>query len=77
MACLFLLAAAARKKRGMVFLGIALCGVILAGTSCSSSNGGGAPSGNPGTTVGTYTITVTATPSAGAAQPTPITIIVK
>ena len=75
LACLFLLGIAGQKRRGMVLLGMALCAVILVGTSCSGGNsGGGTLPTNPGTTVGSYTITVTSTPSGGAAQPTPITI---
>lgn len=77
MACLFLLGIAGRKRRGMVVLAMALCAVIFVGTSCSSNNGGGTVPTNPGTTVGTYTITVTATPSGGTSQQSPITINVQ
>jgi hypothetical protein len=77
MAFLYLLAAASGKRRGMVLLAMSLCAVIFVGTSCSGGNGGGSGSVNPGTTIGSYTITVTAMPSAGAAQTSPITINVQ
>jgi hypothetical protein len=73
-ACLFLLGISAQKRRSLVLLGMLIFAVLAVGTSCGSAyNGSGG--GNPGTTLGTYTITVTATPQSGAAQTT--TIMVK
>jgi hypothetical protein len=72
-ACFFLLGISAQKRRGVVLLAILIFAVMAVGTSCGSAyNGGGG--GNPGTTLGTYTITVTATPASGAAQTTTITV---
>jgi hypothetical protein len=73
-ACFFLLGISAQKRRSLVLLGMLIFAVLAVGTSCGSAyNGSGG--GNPGTTLGTYTITVTATPQSGAAQTT--TIMVK
>jgi len=71
-ACIFLLAAAGQKRRGMVLLGMALIAVVVVGASCGSSSGGGGT--NPGTTVGAYAVTVTATPAGGTAQQTTVTL---
>jgi hypothetical protein len=72
-ACFFLLGISAQKRRSLVLLAMLIFAVMAAGTSCGSAyNGGGG--GNPGTTLGTYTITVTATPASGAAQTTAIMV---
>lgn len=69
-----------RRKK---ILGILLVCLMASGllflASCSSgssSSGGGGGGGNPGTPAGTYTITVTATPTTGTAQTTPFTLTV-
>jgi hypothetical protein len=72
-ACLFLLGISAQRRRGLVVLGILIFAVLAVGTSCGSAHNGSG-GGNPGTTLGTYTITVTATPAGGAAQTTAITV---
>jgi hypothetical protein len=66
----FLLAAQKKRRWGFVPLVVLLAVVAVAGVSCGSSGGGGGGGGggNPGTTTGSYTITVVATPSPGGAQ---------
>jgi hypothetical protein len=64
----FLLAAQKKRPLGFVPLAVLLVVVAVAGVSCGSSSGGGGGGGNPGTTTGSYTITVVATPSPGGAQ---------
>jgi hypothetical protein len=65
----FLLAARKQRRWGFVPLAVLLVVVAVAGVSCGSSGGGGGGGGgNPGTTTGSYTITVVATPSPGGAQ---------
>jgi len=51
-----------RKHRGIVALAAVLFIVLAVVTGCGGGNTGG---GNPGTTLGAYTITVTATPPSG------------
>jgi hypothetical protein len=64
-----------RRSRGFAPLAVLLVVVVVAVAACGgSSNGGGS---NPGTTVGAYTVTVTATPAGGAAQTTAITVNVQ
>jgi hypothetical protein len=72
-AAMFLVSIAPRKRFATVMLIMAVC-IVLGVTACGS--GGGSGGGNPGTTTGSYTITVTATPAGGAAQPSPITVVV-
>jgi len=66
LACLLLLGIPANRRRGGSFLGLLLLLVALAGgmVSCGGGGGGGGGGGNPGTTAGTYTITVTGTSGA-------------
>jgi hypothetical protein len=65
----FLLAARKQRRWGFVPLAVLLVVVAAAGVSCGGgSGGGGGGGGNPGTTTGSYTITVVATPSPGGAQ---------
>jgi len=76
--CLFFLLAVPKQRRWrMVPLAILFVVVAAAGVSCggSSSSGGGVT--NPGTTLGNYTVTVTATPSTGTAQVITITVNVQ
>jgi subtilase family serine protease len=75
LASMFLLGLSAKKRRGVVLLAAAILAVVVVGANCGSS-GGNNGGGNPGTTAGAYTVTVTATPSSGAAQSTAIAVIV-
>ncbi len=75
LACMFLLTITSRKRRSMVTLAAVLFMVLAAVTGCGTSNNNGG--GNPGTTLGAYTVTVTATPSTGTAQTSAITVNVK
>jgi hypothetical protein len=75
-ACLFLLGISAQKRRGVVLLAMLIFAVLAVGTSCGSAYSGGS-GGNPGTTAGMYTITVTAAPASGATQTTAITVNVQ
>jgi hypothetical protein len=75
-ACFFLLGISTQRRRDPVLLAMLIFAVLAVGTSCGSAyNGGG--SGNPGTTLGMYTITVTAAPASGATQTTTITVNVQ
>jgi len=74
MACVFLLLITSRERRGVVTLAAALFMVLAVANGCGSSSGSG--NSNPGTTLGTYTISVTATPAGGSAQTAPITVVV-
>jgi len=73
-AAMFLVTLAPRKRYASVILTIAAFIALAAVTACGG--GGGSSVGNPGTTIGSYTITVTATPAGGAAQPLPITVVI-
>jgi hypothetical protein len=73
-AAMFLMTIAPRKRYATVIVTMAVFIVLAGVTACGS--GGGSGVGNPGTTTGSYTITVTATPAGGAAQPSPITVVV-
>ena len=76
LACIFLVAVPGQKRRGTAWLVLLLAVVATAAFACgggpSSGSGGSGSSGgnsaNPGTTVGQYTVTVSATPAGGAAQ---------
>lgn len=69
--CFFLLSIATQNRRGIVFLAMVLFAAIAVGTSCGSYNNN---SGNPGTTSGPYTVTVTATPTGATPQSTIIAV---
>ncbi len=78
----FLLMLCVPKQRRWAFapLAVLLVMVVVAGVGCGgggTSSGGGGSTGNPGTTQGAYTITITATPSTGAAQMTTVTVNVQ
>ncbi len=74
--CIFMLAIAGQRRRGMVLLGMAVLAVAIVGASCgSSSGGGGTGPGNPGTAVGSYTVTVIGTPSSGSGASTQTTTV--
>ena len=73
LACMLLLTVTSRKRRGMVTLAALLFVVAAVVTGCGNYGGAGT-GGNPGTTRGTYTYTVTATPAGGAAQTSAITV---
>jgi Beta-propeller repeat len=55
-----------KKMFGFLLLGLMVSGLFLM-PACSSSSGGGGGGGSPGTTAGSYTITVTGT-SSGATE---------
>jgi hypothetical protein len=73
-ACLFLLAITAQKRRGFILLAIAFFAVVAVGTGCGSSNGNNTV---PATTAGAYTVTVTATPAGATPQMTAVTVSVQ
>jgi len=64
LACLLLLGIPARRRRWQSMLGLLMLLAALAGGVLSCGGGGGGGGGNPGTTAGTYTITVTGTSGA-------------
>lgn len=75
-ACMLLLFLANSKQRGLVTLAVLLFTVIAVATSCGGGGGSSSGStGNPGTTVGAYTVTVTATPPTGSGASTQTTTI--
>lgn len=67
LACAFLFIIPTRRRRLGKMLGIALLfgitglGIVSCGGGGGSKNGGGGGTGNPGTTAGAYTVTVTGT----------------
>ncbi len=69
----FLLAAQKKRPRGFVPLAVLLVVVAVAGVSCGGGSSGGG--GNPGTTTGSYKITVVATPAPGGTQAAQTAII--
>ncbi len=83
----FLFLVPKQRRWGLVPLAVLLAVVAAAGISCSGGGYGGAGYGyggyggygttNPGTTLGAYTYTVTATPSTGSAQTAKITVNVQ
>jgi hypothetical protein len=73
----YLLAARRQRRWSLVPLVVLLAVAVTAGVSCNGKSYGGGTGGNPGTTKGAYTITVTATPSTGAAQTTTVTLTVQ
>lgn len=79
--CFLILLIIPRERRWRLVPLVVLLGVVAAaGISCSSSSGSSIGSTGPtnsGTTAGTYTINVTATPSTGSVQQTPITLNVQ
>ncbi len=80
LACLFFMLAVPRHRRlRLVPLAVLFVVIAAAGVSCGggSSSGGGGGITNPGTTLGNYTVTVTATPQTGTAQTTTITVNVQ
>jgi hypothetical protein len=81
LACLLLFGIPAPLRRwrsllGMLALLVILAGCVLACGGGGSTGGGGGGGGNPGTTAGTYTITVTGTSGATTATNT-VTLIVQ
>jgi hypothetical protein len=75
---LFLLAIPTQKPWRFAPLAVLLFVIVAAGMGCASANTSN-QGGSSGTTKGTYTITVTATPAPGgtqAAQTTTVTLIV-
>jgi hypothetical protein len=76
--CLFFLLVVPMQRRWrLVPLAGLLAVFAVAGVSCGGSSGGTTTVTIPGTTTGTYTILVTATPSTGNASSTAITINVQ
>lgn len=75
------MAAPKRKKLVsyiLMFLVVAgLLFLVACGGGSSTNNGGGGGGGTPGTPADTYTITVTATPAAGTAKTTTVTLTVQ
>ena len=52
----------ANRRRWSVLLGLLMIGLLLFLPACGGgSSGGGGGGGNPGTPIGNYTVTVTAT----------------
>jgi hypothetical protein len=63
LACVLLFGIRARRRRWLSMLGMLILLTFLTGgiVSCGGSASGGGGTGNPGTTVGNYTVTVTGT----------------
>jgi hypothetical protein len=63
LACVLLIGIRTRRRRWLRMLGMFIFLALLAGAlvSCNGGGGGGGNKGNPGTTAGSYTITVTGT----------------
>jgi hypothetical protein len=63
LACILLFGIPARRRRWRALLGMLALAAVFAGSMAACSGGGGG-GGKPGTTAGTYTITVTGTSGA-------------
>jgi hypothetical protein len=78
LALIFFFKIPGRRRGWPAMLGLLVFFACAAGMGCggtvNSSGGGG--NGDPGTTAGTYTVTVTGTPSAGAVQTLAVTLTV-
>jgi len=75
--CIFLLAITSRKRRGVVTFAAVLFITMAAITGCSGGNSSAGITSNPGTTTGTYTITVKVTPAGGSTTLLPVTVNVQ
>jgi hypothetical protein len=73
----FLLRVPRRRRCGFASLAVLLVVLVAAVAGCGGGGYGGSGGSNPGTTVGTYTVTVTATPAGSTAQTTAITVNVQ
>jgi hypothetical protein len=78
LALVFLFGIPARRRKWLSMLGLLVFFVSIAAIGCGSGSGGGGGGGksNPGTTAGTYSVTVTGTPTSGTAETTVVTLIV-
>jgi hypothetical protein len=73
----FLFGIPARRRKWLSMLGLLVFFVSIAAIGCGSgAGGGGGGKSNPGTTAGTYSVTVTGTPASGTAQTTVVTLVV-
>ena len=79
LACFVIFLTVPRQRRwSLVPLAILIVVVAAAGISCTSGGGGGGTGiTNPGTTLGTYMLTVTATPAGGSPSTTPVSLVVQ
>jgi hypothetical protein len=78
LSCLFLLAIASRERRGVVTFAAVLFITLAAITGCSGGNSSSTGiTANPGTTTGTYTITVKVTPAGGTTTLLPVMVNVQ
>jgi hypothetical protein len=76
--CFFFLLGIPKQRRwGFAPLAVLLVVLVAAGVGCGGGSGGSTGVTNPGTTIGAYTITVTATPSIGSATSSVITVNVQ
>jgi hypothetical protein len=69
----------ARRRKWLSMVGLLIVFVSVAAIGCGSSSsggGGGGGTSNPGTTAGTYSVTVTGTPTSGTAETTVVTLTV-
>jgi hypothetical protein len=77
LALVFLFGIPARRRKWLSMLGLLVFFVSIAAIGCGSgAGGGGGGKSNPGTTAGTYSVTVTGTPASGTAQTTVVTLVV-
>jgi hypothetical protein len=79
LALVFLFGIPARWRRGRSMLGLLVLFLSIAAIGCGGGSGGGGGGGgtsNPGTTAGTYSVTVTGTPASGTAETTVVTLTV-
>ena len=66
----------ARRRKCLSILGLLVFFSSIAAIGCGSSSGGSGAPQNPGTTAGSYSITVTGTPTSGTAETTVVTLTV-
>lgn len=75
LACIYLLALPAQKKRWTMTFALVVLAAATAVAGCGGGGGGNGGGGNGGTTSGTYTVTITGT--SGSAHSTTFTITVQ
>ncbi|MGA2216730.1 MAG: hypothetical protein ABSG51_01500 [Terracidiphilus sp.] len=76
LALVFFFGIPARRRKSLSLLGLLVFFVSISAIGCGSGGGGGGGTSNPGTTAGTYSVTVTGTPTSGTAETSVVTLTV-
>jgi hypothetical protein len=76
LALVFFFGIPARRRKSLSLLGLLVFFVSISAIGCGGGGGGGGGTSNPGTTAGTYSVTVTGTPTSGTAETSVVTLTV-